>query len=63
MGYGGSGYQIWDPIKRQAVVSNHVKVHENKLGSNWLKELANQSDISQPPPSRNHEDIDGDDDD
>jgi hypothetical protein len=37
---------VWDLIKRQVVVLNHVKVHENEFGSDWLKELASQSNIS-----------------
>ena len=39
VGYKGSRYRIQDLTKRQVVVSNHVKAHKNKLGSNWLKEL------------------------
>ena len=33
-----------------------MKVHKNKLGSNWLKEL-----VSQPLLSRNHRSINNDD--
>ena len=65
MGYGGSGYRIWDPTKKQVVVSNHVKVHENELGSDWLKQLASQSNISRlslPPPPGNHGSTNDDDD-
>jgi len=42
------------------VVLNHVKAHENKLGSDWLKELASQSSPS--PPPGNHGNADNDDD-
>ena len=54
VGYEGSGYRIWDPTKRQVVVSNHVKAHENELGSDWLKELS----MPLPPAPRNHESAD-----
>jgi hypothetical protein len=40
VGFGGSGYRVWDPINKKVVVSRHVKVKENEYGSDWLKELA-----------------------
>ena len=40
MGFGGSGYRVWDLINKKIVVSRHIKVIENEFGSDWLKELA-----------------------
>ena len=28
VGYAGSGYQIWNPYRRELVVSNHVEIKE-----------------------------------
>ena len=50
MGFGGSGYRVWDPINKKIVVSRHVKVVESEFGSDWLKELAVASS-----PARNLE--------
>jgi hypothetical protein len=47
VGFGGSGYKVWDLINKKIVVSRHVKVKENEFGSDQLKELALASSLAQ----------------
>jgi hypothetical protein len=36
VGYAGSGYKIWDPIRHEIVVSNHVQIKEDCKGAELL---------------------------
>jgi hypothetical protein len=33
VGFGGLGYRVWDLINKKIIVFRHVKVKENKFGS------------------------------
>jgi hypothetical protein len=35
-GYGGSGYRIWNPLKREFYISNHCRVLEHQKGAKLL---------------------------
>jgi hypothetical protein len=37
VGYGGSGYRIFDPVSRKIVTSNHCSIHENQRSSAYLR--------------------------
>src|ERR1700710_887286 len=50
VGYSGSGYQVWNPINRDLVVSNHVEIKEDYKGVELLTQenllrLRSQADL------------------
>jgi hypothetical protein len=61
-GYGGSGYRVWNPIKREFYISNHCDIMEYIKGVELLSPAEQERRYIAAEPSNSHNSDDSGDD-